>query len=152
MAAIALARVADSESMRGAHSNNAQQSEKHNHRERVRVMARKAKVPAGGMSFTDETAVPSNQGRKTDIPPALLEAVRSTDAKSYVVNTEDEAKDFRALVRQAAGLIGRQSGNPKAFGAKTAAVRQEDGTWRVYFAGRVKAVDEADEAEGNGEE
>jgi hypothetical protein len=119
-------------------------------------MPRKStKVPAGGMSFTDETAVPSNQGRKSDIPPALVEAVRSTAAKSYVVPDEDAAKEFRALVRQAAGLIGRQSGNPKSFGAKTAAVRQEDGQYRVYFQGRVKAVDEPDEtdenAEGNGD-
>jgi hypothetical protein len=118
------------------------------------MAGRKAKVPAGGMSFTEETAVPSNQGRKSDIPPALVDAVRSTAAKSYVVPDEDAAKEFRALVRQAAGLIGRQSGNPKSFGAKTAAVRQDDGTWRVYFQGRVKAVDEPEDTgddEGSGE-
>jgi len=74
-----------------------------------------------------------------------VDAVRSCEPKSYVVDTEDAAKEFRALVRQAAGLIGRQNGDPKTFGAKTAAKQEDNGTWRVYFQGRTKAVDEPED-------
>lgn len=102
-------------------------------------------LQTSGMQFDTEAEVPSTAGRKSNIPPALVDAVRTCEPKSYVVDTEDAAKEFRALVRQTAGLIGRQAGNPKGFGAKTAAVQQDNGSWRVYFQGRVKNVDEPED-------
>jgi hypothetical protein len=98
-------------------------------------MARKV-VAVPDMVFEDENAVPSNAGRKTNVPDALLAVVESLAPKSLIVANEDDAKSFRALVRSAAGLLERRTGRP--FGAKTAQETLSDGRIKVYFQGRMK--------------
>lgn len=103
-------------------------------------MPRKNTAPTGDLVFEDETTIPNNVGRKTNVPDSLLNAVRTLDPKSIVVGNEDEAKAFRALVRSAAGLLERREDAP--YGAQTAQETLPDGRVKVYFRGRMKASDE----------
>jgi hypothetical protein len=93
-------------------------------------MARKANVNVE-QGFADEEAMPSSRaGRPSNIPESLLAALRMRTPKSYVLETEEEAKAFRALVRRAASR--------EEMGSRSAVEQLSDGRWKVFFQGTEK--------------